>query len=82
VVVNSEWLSHVSFIFGGITRVNNGVKLTANSSRYKKPKKFYDWQTAGGTNDVMRMVDCLERADNEEPNQAFHRSAKAGAFLR
>ena len=27
------------------------------------PKKFYDWQTAGGTNDVMRMVDCLERAD-------------------
>jgi cold shock CspA family protein len=61
---------------------SNGVKLTANSSRYKKPKKIYDWQTAGGTNDVMRMVDCLERADNEEPNQAFHRSAKAGAFLR
>jgi hypothetical protein len=29
------------------------------------PKKFYDWQTAGGTNDVMRMVDCLERADIE-----------------
>jgi hypothetical protein len=27
------------------------------------PKKFYDWQTAGGTNDVMRMIDCLERAD-------------------
>lgn len=27
------------------------------------PKKFYDWQTAGGTNDVMRLVDCLERAD-------------------
>ena len=27
------------------------------------PKKFYDWQTADGTNDVMRMVDCLERAD-------------------
>jgi hypothetical protein len=26
------------------------------------PKKFYDWQTAGGTDDVMRMVDCLERA--------------------
>jgi hypothetical protein len=26
-------------------------------------KKFYDWQTAGGTNDVMRLVDCLERAD-------------------
>lgn len=27
------------------------------------PKKFYDWQTAGGTDDVMRMIDCLERAD-------------------
>lgn len=27
------------------------------------PKKFYDWQTAGGANDVMRLVDCLERAD-------------------
>lgn len=27
------------------------------------PKKFYDWQTAGGTDDVMRLVDCLERAD-------------------
>jgi hypothetical protein len=27
------------------------------------PKQFYDWQTAGGTDDVMRMVDCLERAD-------------------
>jgi len=26
-------------------------------------KQFYDWQTSGGTNDVMRMVDCLERAD-------------------
>jgi hypothetical protein len=27
------------------------------------PKRFFDWQTAGGTDDVMRMVDCLERAD-------------------
>jgi hypothetical protein len=27
------------------------------------PKKFYDWQTAGGTDDVMRLVDCMERAD-------------------
>lgn len=27
-------------------------------------KQFYDWQTGGGTNDVMRLVDCLERADN------------------
>jgi len=26
-------------------------------------KKFYDWQTAGGTNDVMHLVDCLERAE-------------------
>lgn len=29
------------------------------------PKKFYDWQTNGGTDDVMRLVDCLERADIE-----------------
>ena len=28
-------------------------------------KKFYDWQTVGGTDDVMRLVDCLERADIE-----------------
>ena len=28
-------------------------------------KQFYDWQTAGGTDDVMRLVDCLERADVE-----------------
>ena len=28
-------------------------------------KQFYDWQTAGGTNDVMRLVDILERADIE-----------------
>jgi len=28
-------------------------------------KQFYDWQTAGGTDDVMRMIDCLERADIE-----------------
>lgn len=26
-------------------------------------KRFYDWQTAGGTDDVMRFVACLERAD-------------------
>jgi hypothetical protein len=26
-------------------------------------KQFYDWQTSGGTDDVMRFVDCLERAD-------------------
>jgi hypothetical protein len=27
------------------------------------PKQFCDWQTAGGTDDAMRLVDCLERAD-------------------
>jgi hypothetical protein len=26
-------------------------------------KQFFDWQTVGGTDDVMRFVDCLERAD-------------------
>jgi hypothetical protein len=26
-------------------------------------KQFYDWQTSGGTDDVMRMVDCLEKTD-------------------
>ena len=26
-------------------------------------KQFFDWQTSGGTDDVMRPVDCLERAD-------------------
>lgn len=26
-------------------------------------KRFYDWQTSGGTDDVMRLVDTLERAD-------------------
>jgi len=26
-------------------------------------KQFYDWQTSGGTDDVVRLVDCLERAD-------------------
>lgn len=26
-------------------------------------KQFYDWQTTGGTDDVMRLVDILERAD-------------------
>jgi len=25
--------------------------------------EFYDWQTAAGTDDFMRLVDCLERAD-------------------
>jgi Nucleotidyl transferase AbiEii toxin, Type IV TA system len=26
-------------------------------------KQFYDWQTSGGTDDVMRLVACLESAD-------------------
>jgi len=26
-------------------------------------KQFYDWQTQGGTDDVMRFVNCLEKAD-------------------
>ena len=26
-------------------------------------KQFYYWQTSGGADDVMRLVDCLERAD-------------------
>ena len=26
-------------------------------------RQFYDWQTVGGVNDVMRMVDALERAE-------------------
>jgi hypothetical protein len=26
-------------------------------------KQFYDWQTRGGTDDAMRLVDCLERTD-------------------
>ncbi|MDD5674158.1 MAG: nucleotidyl transferase AbiEii/AbiGii toxin family protein [Chitinivibrionales bacterium] len=27
------------------------------------PKHFYDWQTDGGTDDIMRIIDCLERKD-------------------
>jgi len=26
-------------------------------------KQFYDWQTSGGVNDVMLLVQCLEKAD-------------------
>jgi hypothetical protein len=26
-------------------------------------RRFFDWQTSGGADDVMRLVDCLERAD-------------------
>jgi hypothetical protein len=40
--------------------------IIPNSKDHKMTlKKFFDWQTAGGTNDVMRLVDCLERADLE-----------------
>ena len=28
-------------------------------------KRFYDWQTAGGVDDVMRFVNCLEKSDLE-----------------
>jgi Nucleotidyl transferase AbiEii toxin, Type IV TA system len=26
-------------------------------------RQFYDWQTVGGTDDVMRLVECLERSE-------------------
>ena len=26
-------------------------------------KQFFDWQTAGGGNDAMRLIDALEKAD-------------------
>ena len=32
------------------------------------PKKFYDWQTAGGADDVMRRVDCLARLIESHPH--------------
>lgn len=28
-------------------------------------KQFYDWQTSGGTDDVMKLINCLEKADIE-----------------
>jgi hypothetical protein len=42
----------------GVRHIENLIK-----DHNMTPKKFYDWQTAGGTDDVMRLVDCLERAD-------------------
>lgn len=30
---------------------------------YMTEKQFYDWQTVGGTDDVMRFVNALEKAD-------------------
>jgi hypothetical protein len=29
-------------------------------------KGFYDWQTAGGTDDVMRLVNCLDLQEQIE----------------
>jgi hypothetical protein len=26
-------------------------------------RQFYDWQTAGGASDVLRLIEALERAD-------------------
>lgn len=28
-------------------------------------RQFHDWQTVGGADDVMRMVDALERAESD-----------------
>src|SRR3989304_7397332 len=35
----------------------------AKATTFLTAKQFYDWQTSGGADDVMRLVDCLERAD-------------------
>jgi hypothetical protein len=32
-------------------------------AQYMTAKQFFDWQTAGGTNDVVRFVEALEEAD-------------------
>ncbi len=37
-----------------------GLPVTVKKERVTA-KQFYDWQTSGGTDDVMRLVDCLER---------------------
>jgi hypothetical protein len=47
------WLKEKDRSFGKIDSIFDAVTA----------KKFYDWQTAGGADDVMRLVDCLERAD-------------------
>ena len=39
------------------------MPTTIGFNRTMTGKQFFDWQTSGGTDDVMRMVDCLERAD-------------------
>jgi hypothetical protein len=40
-----------------------GLNQAEHGGEHMTEKQFYDWQTEGGTDDVMRMVDCLERAD-------------------
>ena len=45
-----------------VEKVNNVPKVLTKDHNMT-PKQFYDWQTAGGTDHVMRLVDCLERAD-------------------
>jgi len=42
--------------------VSRGGRLEA-TIRDMTGRQFYDWQTAGGADDVMRMVDALERAE-------------------
>ena len=37
--------------------------LQTGQDSWMTAKRFYDWQTDGGTDDVMRLVDCLERVD-------------------
>ena len=39
------------------------VPLADLSLVFMTGRQFYDWQTAGGADDVMRMVDALERAE-------------------
>jgi len=48
-----------------MARFQNGLDPDSESfySCLMTNRQFYDWQTAGGANDVMRLVDALERAD-------------------
>jgi hypothetical protein len=50
-------------ILTGNHSTNCSVRKIITEDYNMTPKQFYDWQTAGGTDDVMRLVDCLERAD-------------------
>jgi hypothetical protein len=47
----------------GIDQRNIAIRNQEWLDFYVTDKRFYDWQTAGGTDDVMRFVACLERAD-------------------